>query len=484
MVGDGLSIEQLRVFIRELKPEAQALLIAELERALLRGDEIAGTDLILQELRTTMRERADPPPRAGSPARLFFQPLEPFLVDDGLNHKHPGRVARAALEPIWSWICRDVMATEAKAFCDEVSQALLAKDAEYSEWLTRAFQDQAIQRLQETFAAIDGDEMAGRRLAGQIGIPGALKITNEVLGVLKLRDSLAAFGARLPPRIHNLADERLEKVKMLLDEFSRENPDIFVFGLLLVMSRLTTPWQLTRLAIKAAESNRAVSAGRYAAAVRIVIAEVERLVGELKSDMKSGGIAIISLLKSIHDALRGLRIDVDPSPDSEWGRQLAMIRTGISTFLSSEIESVPRRVQHLLRPRSVDEIPPGSALDPKEVAETEILVGFTYACRKYANELAINETTQRAYAELHHYLESGPRALLDGLRHAGPDDREFRQSQIDAAVRFCRTGFGDDYAAQLARAAEVARAKTVDPPPGFSTTASVIPFVLANSHSG
>ena len=39
-------------------------------------------------------------------------------------------------------------------------------------------------------------------------------------------------------------------------------------------------------------------------------------------------------------------------------------------------------------------------------------------------------------------LDSGTRALLDGLRHAGDDDRAFRQSQVDAAVRFCAKVFG------------------------------------------
>ena len=54
------------------------------------------------------------------------------------------------------------------------------------------------------------------------------------------------------------------------------------------------------------------------------------------------------------------------------------------------------------------------------------------------------------------YLDSGSAALLDALRHAGDADRSFRQSQADAAVRFCAKVFGPDYAAMLTKAAEVA----------------------------
>ena len=64
--------------------------------------------------------------------------------------------------------------------------------------------------------------------------------------------------------------------------------------------------------------------------------------------------------------------------------------------------------------------------------------------------------TQRTFSEIQQYLDSATRALLDGLRHAGADDRSFRQSQVDAAARICAKVFGKDYAAMLSKAAEVA----------------------------
>jgi DNA-binding GntR family transcriptional regulator len=110
----------------------------------------------------------------------------------------------------------------------------------------------------------------------------------------------------------------------------------------------------------------------------------------------------------------------------------------------------------LLRPQPSREIQPGSVLDPNEVAEVEALVEFVGICRYFAGELAINEMTQRALSELRQYLDDGTRALLEGLRHAGESDRSFRQSQVDAAVRFCAKVFGREYAALLGKAAEVA----------------------------
>jgi hypothetical protein len=95
-------------------------------------------------------------------------------------------------------------------------------------------------------------------------------------------------------------------------------------------------------------------------------------------------------------------------------------------------------------------------LDGIDVSDAEMLVEFVGACRTYASELAINEVTMRTYTELQQYLETGTRVLVDTLRHAGDADRPFRQSQVDAAIKFCRTLFSAEYAGLLAKAAEVA----------------------------
>ena len=99
-----------------------------------------------------------------------------------------------------------------------------------------------------------------------------------------------------------------------------------------------------------------------------------------------------------------------------------------------------------------------TVLDPNEIAEVEALVEFVGICRYFAGELAINEMSQRALTELRQYLDNGTQALLDGLRHAGESERAFRQSQVDAAVRFCSKVFGREYAALLGKAAQVAAA--------------------------
>jgi len=481
-------LEKLRVFLRELPPAARALLRAKLERAAADGDEVPAGDFILAELRRGDAEAEQPPApelapavvtapsiipappatqetgRIESAARMFFAPLEPFLVDDVPDRVHRGRIARAALDPTWQWLCRDLMPKEAKTYSDEMARTLLTNDRPMSDRMARAFQDQAVQRMRDALAAAQDDTKARQRLSAQLGIANALEHLREIVGILRARDALGVFASRLPAQIKNLADEQLDNVRALLDSPIGGHPDVFVYALVLVMGRLSSPWQLVRLAVKAAESDVAakILGTPYAVAVSIILGEMDRILSLLREDIKRGRFDSASeLLKELYDAARLLRTELDLSGDSPWARQLTATRSEISNLVRAEIETVPGRVRRLLRQRKASEMRAGSVLDRTEVQETEALIEFVSVCRNYASELAINEVTLRVHSEVQNYLETGISPLLDSLRGADDAHRTFRQSQVDAAVRFAGKVFGASYASLLAKAADVA-AKAAD----------------------
>ncbi len=458
MASDGSTGERLQQFLRELTPPTRALLVAELERGVLRGDETPANDLVLGQLRRLLRDNDRPGARISNAARLFYRPLEPFLVDDVAEHQHPGRISRTALEPMWNWLRRDLLPQETEAFTDAVSKGLLANDTARLEAAARAFQDRAAQRIDEVFAVAQRDDRVRRRLFAQIGTPRATDDATALMRVLKARDLFAKSAAQLPGHIDNLADGSLDQVKALVDSITATDRKLFIYALLLVMSRLAAPWQLIRLAVRAAGSDKVarVSETPYEVAVAIVLAEIGRLIGELKADLKGRKlVSVVSLLKFIHDAARGMKSELDLG-DSPWGRELAAQRGQIADLLKGEIELAPGRVRKLLRPRPSTEIRANSVLDADDVEETEALMDFVVACKHFGSELAIAEPSQRTFTELKQFLDAGMSPLLDGLRHAGEGDRAFRQSQVDASVRFCTKIFGRDYGSALGKAAIVA----------------------------
>jgi hypothetical protein len=462
---DGQSVERLRDYLRNLKPEARAMLIAELERAQLRGDDMAGSELVLEELRRTIRTEAQRVPRIGDAARLFFMPFEPFLIDAPADHKRVGRIARLSLEPIWGWIGRDLIPAEAKALTEDINRALLADDKTKADQLVRALHERAILRMRETLATVGTDEKAQRRLAIQVGTPRATDDVATLLHVLEVRDALTDLAKRLPNYVRAFEREVIEQAKVHIETASTakslgdasRKADVIRYGLVLLMSRLAAPWQLIRLATRVAESDVAarVAETPYAVAVTIVLSEMESTVSDLRTAFKAGK-PVTSMLKELHAAARGLRTEMDLSVESAWSRQLAAIRSDVSNLLKSEIDAAPGRVRRLLRPLPAKEIRPGSTVDSIELDDVQARVEFVSACRNYAGELALSEVTLRAYSELTQYLETGTKVLLDALRHAEVAERPFRQSQVDAAIRLCRSLFGAEYAELLTKAADVA----------------------------
>jgi hypothetical protein len=463
MAIDSSSIVRLREYLYSLSPEARAMLVAELELALLRGEDIAGSELVLQELRHLIRAVAQPVPRIGDAARRFFMPLEPFLTDGPADHKRLGRIARISLEPIWQWICRDLMPAEANAFSDDINRALLAGDGVKVEQMTRALHDRSIQHMNAAVAALETDEKARRRFSVQVGTPRAIEDVTTLTRILAIRDVLGDAARRLPDQFRMFEIEHAHQVKALFDSFAAEKSpasqrsDILLYGFIIASNRMTAPWQLLRLATYAAETDETakIAATPYAVAVKIVLSDMEHAVSELRSELKLGR-PVGALLKTIHDGARGMRTEVDLSVDSPWSRRLASIRGAVANMLTGEIETTPGRVRRLLRPRPAKEIVAGSLVDAIDVQEVETRVELISVCRHYASELALSEVTLRTHSEITQYLETGTRILLDALRHADEAERPFRHSQLDAAVRFCRTVFGSDYAALLAKAVDVA----------------------------
>jgi hypothetical protein len=354
---------------------------------------------------------------------------------------------------------RDLLPDETKILSEEVGKALLAGDEPKAEHLAQEFQDQAADAISASLETAAIDEKYRRRMITRIGTKRPVEDAAALKSMLKGREPLEALAAQLPIHIPDLSNTHINECKSLIEGTADQDRDLFLYSLLMVMSRLAAPWQLVRFGVKAAGTDAAerVAETEYGVGVTIALAELERMVGELRNDLRDGrGVAVVALLKAIHDAARGLRTELDLPADSAWGRALAAQRTQISDLLRAEIESMPDRVKRLLRPRPPTEIRPHSMLDADEVDEAEALLDFVGSCRYFAGELAVNEMTQRVFSDLQRYLDGGTRALLDGLRHAGASDRSFRQSQVDAAIRFCGKVFGHEYAALLAKAAEIA----------------------------
>jgi hypothetical protein len=445
------SIERLRDYLGQLPPQSQALLMREFERAIERGEDTAVASLVLEQLRRIVRGgEADKGPRNGDPARWLFRSLEPFLAENNMPVRM-GQIRRASLPSMWQWLARDGAPEAAREF--EAVLAAAGDDVEVLEPAVRKMQAAAAEAIAKITSSVGDDQ----RALARVGPPQVVEDLFYIGSVLRAQEAFDALVGRLPANLRTLDDSQVAMVCAAFNIAELQTPQLLPFALSLVVRRLIAPWQIIRVALKMAASDDEirVAATPYGVAVSIALHDLYSLAAGLRTDIRRSQLSnVADNLKALHDGVRGLRTELDLRNDSSWGKQLAAIRADISNTLQSEIDSVPGRVRRLLRQRPDKDISPGSRVDGSEVDEVASLIDFVAVCRTYASELAINEVTLRTYSDLQHYVEGATEALVQSLRGGDLKARAFRQSQANAAIRFCEVLFGHDYASLMSRAVE------------------------------
>jgi hypothetical protein len=434
------STERLRDYLAQLPPQSQALLMREFERAIERGEDIVVANFVLEQLRKVVRgteEDDEVRPRTDDPARLLYGPLEPFLVESNFPVR-PGQIRRTSLLPIWQWLGRDGAPDAARAFETALAEIRQSGSNAGLEGATRKFQHAAADAIIKVAAPVAGDDR--QRALSRIGPPNVVEDLLSVAGVLRAREALDTLGSRMPGQMRVFSEAQIASVGAALNVPSLQTPQLLPFALSLIMQRLTQPWQIIRLAIKMAASDDEirVAATPYGIAVTIALHDLSFLTACLRTDIRRSQFDNVGELRN----------------DSAWGRQLTSIRAEISNSLQSEIESVPGRVRRILRQRADKDIAAAPKIDAAEVEEIAALIDFVAVCRTYASELAINEVTLRTYSDLQHYVERSTESLVQALRGGDTKARAYRQTQAQAAIRFCEILFGHDYASLMSRAAE------------------------------
>lgn len=347
-----MSIDQVRKFLRELTPQARARLLVEIERLQLCGDDTAGFDLVLAELRADLRERGVTQTRIGGPSRYFFQPLEPVLVDRAPERTSGGEISRGSLATIWDWISKDQLPTMTREYVKAAKDGIAVNDLKEVQRLAAAFQSKVAKYLENALSSPDGEERTCSALMRFTSSRATFRDLTKVLFFLRARDALAKFSAALPPQIEAFEGKHLAKMKESLDALRVADAEAIPFAVAMVRGRLKTPWQLIRLATKTAKSKDVsdLAAVPYAVAIALVIDHLDDQCAALRTAMKNGQIAPIkAILANIYDCEYALRTNIDRIDESEWGLRLADVMRAVAGLIESELRDFPKQVRSILQ---------------------------------------------------------------------------------------------------------------------------------------
>jgi hypothetical protein len=351
--------DRIEDYLQRLTPLVRSDLLTELERLESCGSEMPGSAEILDKLRAEFGKDGSSHNRRDNPSKYFFASLEPLLVDGAPEHDNSGRILRGSLSPIWQWISRDLLPTITRDYVAEINGPIATDDPRKARQIAAAFQTKIVKSLQGTLSSPDGADQARTRLATYTASRAAYSDLTRMLCVLRAHDILLKFGAALPATIQNFDDAQVAKVTALLDELGKNRADVIPFALALVAGRLRTPWQLIRLAIKAAPDKNAadaadIAAVPYAITLSMVLDRLDDKRSALRTALRNNRVLVAKeILTDIYNTEHELRVGIDLLGQTELRERLDRVMDAITTLVETEVRRFPDNVGHVLGSRSL-----------------------------------------------------------------------------------------------------------------------------------
>ena len=348
--------ERISEFLQRLTPLTRGSLLTELERLEQCDDEIPGSGEIVTRLRAELRKDGSSPNRLGNPARHFFSPLEPLLLDGAPRHANSGRILRGSLHAIWEWISRDLLPTMARDYVKQIEELIAADNQREARKVVATFQTKVFKYLESALRSPGAADQTRAKLAVYTASPSVYDDLTKMVGVLRARDALAKFNDAPPATIKNFDDAAVGKITALLDAFAKDHAEVIPFALTLVARRLLTQWQLIRLATKAAPSKSAadIATTPYAIAIGMVLDRMDNSRLTLRVALRKNRVLVArEILADIYDTEYALQVRIDQFDESDWGKRLHALMNAIAALVAAEVARFPDNIHHVLGSRSL-----------------------------------------------------------------------------------------------------------------------------------
>src|SRR5438105_2366260 len=359
MVHSDRASEQLKQYLAQLTPQVRARLLGELGRLLELGEPIPRAEELIESLRA---EFPNGPERISEPERLFFQPLDPVLVDGAPERANSGQIARGSLLPIWNLLKTDLLTTMAREYVTNVSKVLA--NPKEAEKLAAGFQKKALGYLDGTMRSADGRDMVRAALRMYTSSPATFDDLAKMFTVFRTSEALSKFAQGLPPKINKLDGKALTKVLDQLKALKAANAGAVPFALTIVARRLATPWQLLHLATKVVESRApaAIAAKPYALAVSMVLDQIDEKRLLLAVALRSNRVVVAKgILQGIYANEAALKAQIELG-DSDWGNRLRDQMAEVAAALDAEVERSRTTVGNLTHVLSSNDLRPAQSL--------------------------------------------------------------------------------------------------------------------------
>jgi hypothetical protein len=445
---------QLVGLLSALSEELTMQLAQALERDRLAGGSGLPYDTILSGLRPKLREQ-DPAERVPTPQRAFFSVIDGIIVNERGEEKHPGRIARRSLDPIWRWLLKEA-GDKINPLIGEITKALLASDRAAIRSSLAPLDAAAGEAIRAAVKKADATPKYLKELTAALGGQRTLEDMRELGRVLQIATHIRTLRDALPPVIDEAIPEEFEIIRSVYDEVEEKFPAGAPYLVLNLSTRVTHPWEL------------------FGVAAKLVQAEDDQ---ELKqSDLAMVGEWLVLDLESEAAALKNLKVaNFDPRQADEFLRRFAMLQAGMTKevgmrkeglwgkrllkargAVSEGLEGLFAGILHELRAglpmqRATSGAKSGALVpvldrppDPAVVARLESILVFLATARLFSSQLGYAVAFEKTKTDITTFLEEFGSGVIGLLHSAKRKDRDGIVAWAHACQKVMSAVFTDD----------------------------------------
>jgi hypothetical protein len=461
---------KIQTYLRSLSPKAVEALVRNLEHAKIKKGEDPQIQFVLAAAVTLLRKPqiATPEMQGGEQRRsqiqrMFFSPLEDFLISETLQSRQEARIDRAVLDRVWKWLSRDVIETDVRIVLEQAGNS--AVSGERVDSLVQALRTRAVEAIAEALHNSEVSEKERRRMGIELGGERGIAELRDIHKIFAAERWLLPFLQNLPNRINEHRLKQDMDVLRLVEKCSARFPDHVPVIAAALVERSEAPSALCTFAGRLAgdEDPKAIANSQFAPFVDVVMSEAERLqILALKHRHHNPDpVAFSQALSEYHSLVRGVERDMDLSLSGKWHKQLSDSKRSLSGEVTSELNNAHGAIRRALQIPKVDNS--GKLQINQEALDDAVRTLRVVTMARSASEtFAVNDVGKRTRQAVEQTLEIVTRSLITDLGMAKGQQLEAQLSAVDNAIMLSEIYFGEDYAAQLRRSRQSAVSKATN----------------------
>lgn len=439
--------DRLVQFLSKLTPGSARQLVLGLEREKLRGT-VLPYETILSGLRPKLSQAGEAGPRVGDAFRYFCMPFEDMLIDEERGVKQQGRICRSSIQPVWTWLGRDLLPDALKDLSARISGHVLAGDQVELDAAVSVLHASASAAILKALQDARRDPAKHRALKSTLGGEAAMDDAREIAEALSVAPFLLNLQTSLPKPIAEFDEDMVYLARDVFKKVSGTHRDGAIYIALTVMGRLSQPWQILRLAKKLVRQSNdmLVSQTELGVLGEILLADLEAIATKYSSQ-RPGTHDLDMMLEETSwfgRASKGFSTELDLRRMGEWGQRLLAARGRMSAAVSDEMA----RFEHSLAaalplqkvgmygrsgPRRPDLTAVPQAAPVQSMARN---LRFLNAVTVVAESIGLQSHCKAVRGEIDEYLLVYSDGLIEDMRLMGGAERRNAHSFLEVVCLY------------------------------------------------